>query len=49
MLALVVLDASSLLYLSLTGELKETKAYKKWSKQIAEIKPPTDPLKNRGK
>ncbi|KAK4801572.1 hypothetical protein SAY86_022059 [Trapa natans] len=31
------------------GNLKETKAYKKWSKQISEIKPPTDPLRSRGK
>ncbi|KAK4766987.1 hypothetical protein SAY86_014738 [Trapa natans] len=31
------------------GKLKETKAYKKWSKQILEIKPPTDPLRSRGK
>ncbi|XP_020599040.1 chaperone protein dnaJ 6-like isoform X2 [Phalaenopsis equestris] len=26
------------------GELKPTKAYQKWSKQISETKPPTDPL-----
>ncbi|KAL1330583.1 hypothetical protein HN51_047826 [Arachis hypogaea] len=31
------------------GELKETKAYKKWAKRISEIKPPTSPLKRRVK
>ncbi|XP_021893433.1 chaperone protein dnaJ 6-like [Carica papaya] len=31
------------------GELKSTKAYKKWAKQISEIKPPTSPLRKRGK
>ncbi|XP_068635156.1 chaperone protein dnaJ 6 [Aristolochia californica] len=31
------------------GELKSTKAYKKWAKQVSETKPPTDPLKQRGK
>ncbi|XP_061362801.1 chaperone protein dnaJ 6-like [Gastrolobium bilobum] len=28
-----------------TGELKETKAYKKWAKKISETKPPTSPLR----
>ncbi|XP_010279016.1 PREDICTED: chaperone protein dnaJ 6-like [Nelumbo nucifera] len=31
------------------GELKTTKAYQKWAKQIAETEPPTDPLKRRKK
>ncbi|XP_052113434.1 chaperone protein dnaJ 6 isoform X2 [Arachis duranensis] len=31
------------------GELKETKAYKKWAKRISEIKPPTSPLRRRVK
>ncbi|KAK9290355.1 hypothetical protein L1049_008524 [Liquidambar formosana] len=31
------------------GELKATKAYQKWAKQISEIKPPTSPLRRRGK
>ncbi|KAG4996665.1 hypothetical protein AAZX31_10G088600 [Glycine max] len=31
------------------GELKETKAYKKWTKKISEIKPPTSPLRRRAK
>ncbi|MED6110561.1 Chaperone protein dnaJ 6 [Stylosanthes scabra] len=31
------------------GELKETKAYKKWAKRISEIKPPTSPLRRRAK
>ncbi|RDX74804.1 Chaperone protein dnaJ 6 [Mucuna pruriens] len=31
------------------GELKETKAYKKWAKKISETKPPTSPLRRRAK
>ncbi|TKY53307.1 Chaperone protein dnaJ 6 [Spatholobus suberectus] len=31
------------------GELKETKAYKKWAKKISETKPPTSPLGRRAK
>ncbi|KAF5186351.1 Chaperone protein dnaj [Thalictrum thalictroides] len=31
------------------GELKETKAYRQWAKQISETKPPTNPLKRRAK
>ncbi|KAD3068318.1 hypothetical protein E3N88_36198 [Mikania micrantha] len=31
------------------GELKSTKAYQKWGKQISETKPPTNPLQHRGK
>ncbi|KAF9593243.1 hypothetical protein IFM89_020999 [Coptis chinensis] len=31
------------------GELKETKAYRQWAKQISETKPPTDPLKRKSK
>ncbi|XVF75837.1 hypothetical protein PTKIN_Ptkin13bG0218900 [Pterospermum kingtungense] len=31
------------------GELKETKAYKKWAKKISQIKPPTSPLRRKGK
>lgn len=31
------------------GELKATKAYQKWAKKVSEIKPPTSPLKRRGK
>ncbi|MED6215733.1 Chaperone protein dnaJ 6 [Stylosanthes scabra] len=31
------------------GELKETKAYKKWAKRISEIKPPTSPLRRKAK
>ncbi|CAJ1967509.1 unnamed protein product [Sphenostylis stenocarpa] len=31
------------------GELKETKAYKKWGNKISETKPPTSPLKRRAK
>ncbi|XP_027365772.1 chaperone protein dnaJ 6-like [Abrus precatorius] len=31
------------------GELKETKAYKKWGKKISETKPPTSPLRRRAK
>ncbi|GAV63911.1 DnaJ domain-containing protein [Cephalotus follicularis] len=31
------------------GELKETKAYQKWAKKVSEIKPPTSPLRKRGK
>ncbi|KAJ7972250.1 Chaperone protein dnaJ 6 [Quillaja saponaria] len=31
------------------GELKATKAYQKWAKQVSETKPPTSPLKRRGK
>ncbi|KAK9154937.1 hypothetical protein Sjap_002417 [Stephania japonica] len=31
------------------GELKETKAYKKWVKQISKMKPPVNPLKPRTK
>ncbi|XP_014512603.1 chaperone protein dnaJ 6 isoform X1 [Vigna radiata var. radiata] len=29
------------------GELKETKAYKKWAKKLSEIKPPTSPIRRR--
>lgn len=32
-----------------SGELKETKAYKKWAKKVAETKPPTSPLRCREK
>ncbi|CAK9157206.1 unnamed protein product [Ilex paraguariensis] len=32
-----------------TGELKPTKAYKKWAKQVSETKPPTSPLRQRQK
>ncbi|KAG9452553.1 hypothetical protein H6P81_005457 [Aristolochia fimbriata] len=32
-----------------SGELKSTKAYQKWAKQVSETEPPTDPLKQRGK
>ncbi|CAI0377104.1 unnamed protein product [Linum tenue] len=31
------------------GELKATKAYDKWSKKISRVKPPTSPLRRRGK
>ncbi|KAJ0977030.1 hypothetical protein J5N97_012504 [Dioscorea zingiberensis] len=31
------------------GELKSTKAYQKWAKQVSATKPPTDPLVRRGK
>ncbi|CAH2053932.1 unnamed protein product [Thlaspi arvense] len=31
------------------GEVKSTKAYRKWAKEIAEIKPPTSPTKRRRK
>ncbi|KAE8713142.1 Chaperone protein dnaJ 6 [Hibiscus syriacus] len=31
------------------GELKETKAYKKWEKKISEMKPPTSPPRRKGK
>lgn len=31
------------------GEVKATKAYQKWAKQVSERKPPTSPLKGRGK
>ncbi|KAJ6408192.1 hypothetical protein OIU84_011493 [Salix udensis] len=31
------------------GEVKRTKAYQKWAKRISETKPPTNPLKRRGK
>ncbi|KAE8098838.1 hypothetical protein FH972_016873 [Carpinus fangiana] len=31
------------------GELKATKAYEKWAKQISKTKPPTSPLRRRGK
>ncbi|CAN7112687.1 unnamed protein product [Brassica rapa subsp. narinosa] len=31
------------------GEVKSTKAYKKWAKEISEIKPPTSPQKMRHK
>ncbi|KAI3772574.1 hypothetical protein L6452_03763 [Arctium lappa] len=32
-----------------TGEVKSTKAYQKWAKQVSETKPPTNPLQRRGK
>ncbi|KAK2983350.1 hypothetical protein RJ640_010727 [Escallonia rubra] len=32
-----------------TGELKSTKAYQKWAKQVSAAKPPTSPLRRRGK
>ncbi|KAL8172144.1 hypothetical protein V2J09_023948 [Rumex salicifolius] len=32
-----------------SGELKETKAYKKWAKKVSETKPPTSPLRHREK
>ncbi|KAK3035160.1 hypothetical protein RJ639_032833 [Escallonia herrerae] len=32
-----------------TGELKSTKAYKKWAKQVSAAKPPTSPLRCREK
>ncbi|KAA8517031.1 hypothetical protein F0562_017151 [Nyssa sinensis] len=31
------------------GELKQTKSYRKWAKQVAETKPPTSPLRRREK
>ncbi|OMO67437.1 hypothetical protein COLO4_30158 [Corchorus olitorius] len=31
------------------GELKETKAYQKWAKKVSQMKPPTSPLRRRGK
>ncbi|QCE05233.1 chaperone protein dnaJ 6-like [Vigna unguiculata] len=31
------------------GELKETKAYKKWAKKISETKPPTSPVRRQAK
>ncbi|KAB1205698.1 Chaperone protein dnaJ 6 [Morella rubra] len=31
------------------GELKATKAYQKWGKRVLEAKPPTSPLRKRGK
>ncbi|XP_031248601.1 chaperone protein dnaJ 6-like [Pistacia vera] len=31
------------------GELKATKAYQKWATKVSETKPPTSPLKRRGK
>ncbi|KAJ9181129.1 hypothetical protein P3X46_009292 [Hevea brasiliensis] len=31
------------------GELEATKAYQKWAKQVSETKPPTSPLKRKGK
>ncbi|KAE8684868.1 Chaperone protein dnaJ 6 [Hibiscus syriacus] len=31
------------------GDLKETKAYKKWAKKVSEIKPPTSPSRRKGK
>lgn len=32
-----------------SGGLKETRAYKKWAKQVSETKPPTSPLRRRRK
>ncbi|KAK7336594.1 hypothetical protein VNO77_17140 [Canavalia gladiata] len=32
-----------------SGELKETKAYQKWAKEVSETKPPTSPLRRRAK
>lgn len=32
-----------------SGELKEFKSYKKWAKEVSEMKPPTSPLKRRKK
>lgn len=31
------------------GDAKETKAYKKWAKEVSATKPPTSPLRKRGK
>uniref|UniRef100_M1AEN6 Heat shock protein DnaJ n=2 Tax=Solanum tuberosum TaxID=4113 RepID=M1AEN6_SOLTU len=31
------------------GEIKSTKAYEKWAKEVSETKPPTSPLKRRQK
>lgn len=31
------------------GELKATKAYEKWAKEVSETKPPTNPLRRRNK
>ncbi|KAM7512485.1 hypothetical protein LguiB_011360 [Lonicera macranthoides] len=31
------------------GDLKSTKAYQKWAKEVSERKPPTSPLRTRGK
>lgn len=31
------------------GEVKSTKAYKKWAKEISEMEPPTNPQKTRRK
>ncbi|KAL2923732.1 Chaperone protein dnaJ 6 [Bienertia sinuspersici] len=32
-----------------SGELKEFKSYKKWAKEVSEMKPPTSPLKRKKK
>ncbi|KAG8503352.1 hypothetical protein CXB51_001349 [Gossypium anomalum] len=31
------------------GELKESKAYKKWAQKVSEMRPPTSPLRRKGK
>ncbi|XWS56236.1 hypothetical protein CRYUN_Cryun09bG0068600 [Craigia yunnanensis] len=31
------------------GELKDTKAYQKWAKKVSQMKPPTSPLRTKGK
>ena len=43
-------DISSFsLFLFYVGELKETKAYQKWAKKVSQMKPPTSPLRRKGK
>ncbi|XWS59187.1 hypothetical protein CRYUN_Cryun08bG0100300 [Craigia yunnanensis] len=32
-----------------SGELKETKAYQKWANKVSQIKPPSSPLRRKGK
>jgi len=35
--------------LNYAGDLKATKAYQKWAKEVSETKPPTSPLKRKAK
>jgi len=44
----IFLGACSPLFVHV-GELKETKAYKKWAKKISETKPPTSPVRRQAK
>jgi DnaJ family protein C protein 9 len=37
------------IFFRFAGELKSTKAYEKWAKNISEIEPPTNPLERRVK